>query len=74
MRILGVPNPSIEYILKHYQEVNHYLRKPYEESDEYLEGLIDLAHEIGQRNGATPTTWEAASTVLLNMITNQGYG
>jgi hypothetical protein len=77
MRRVGVPPEPIVSMFTTLQQLQHYVRTAYGDSQEALRAaeVHPVAIQgVGQGNGAAPQMWALVSTILLNMLRNAGFG
>jgi hypothetical protein len=76
LRRLGVPRPAVASMLDTIQQMKHYIRTAFGESEGFYgpseegpppQGLI-------QGNGAAPAAWAAITAVLVDCMKSEGYG
>ena len=76
LRRLGSPNMAIQSMIDAIQNLVHYIRTAFgnsessygpQENEPPLSGLL-------QGNGAAPAGWLAISSVLINIMRSEGYG
>jgi hypothetical protein len=73
---LALPRPALKSMLNTIQEMDHYVRKAFGDSEGHYgpEEHRPPAQGILQGNGAGPAGWSAISTVLIQALTDEGYG
>lgn len=76
LRRLGIPKPALQSMLTTIQEMEHYIRTGFGDSDDsYGQQPHELPPQgILQGNGAGPAGWFAIATVIINAMKRQGYG
>ena len=75
-RRLGFPIPPVECMLRSIQEMKHYIRTTFGDSQTYFSSQSNSIPFQGilQGNGAAPTIWVLISTPLLNMLRSANNG
>jgi hypothetical protein len=73
---LGLPRPALSSMLNTIQEMDHYVRTAFGDSEGHYgpEANRPPAQGILQGNGAGPAGWFAISTVLIQTLTDEGFG
>ena len=73
---LGIPEAPVQCMLKCIQQMKHYIRTSFGDSDDHFtsEHTAIPFQGILQGNGAAPTIWVLVSTPLLNMLRTAGNG
>ena len=76
MRRLGIPEAPILSMFSTIQNMKHYVRTSYGDSDQWFGGTewTIPVHGVGQGNGAGPAIWAAVSTPVLNLMRDEGFG
>jgi hypothetical protein len=70
----GAPQSMIDVLFLTLDEMTHFIRTAYGDSDITYCRLRDRFHGIGQGNGAGPMIWVMVSTPILNRMQTQGLG
>jgi len=77
---LGVPQPSVEYMLSTIQRMRFYLRTGYGDSEGYAGGSNEdeqdpvMTQGMCQGNGASPAAWLATSIPMIQAHRRKGHG
>ncbi len=77
LRRIGIPSPPLLSMLKTIQNMTHYIRTAYGDSNtSYGPSLPPETPFMGllQGNGASGTGWTAVCTVMIEAMRSQGYG
>ena len=76
LRRLGVPKNSILSLIDSLQSMQHYLRTGYGDTDRFFtcDDQTLAFHGTGQGNGFSPCIWAAVSTVMLEILKEEGLG
>jgi len=76
LRRLGIPKPAVHSMLLTIQEMDHYIRTAFGDSDTPYRRKPGDPPPQGtlQGNGAGPAGWFAISTILIDMLKQAGYG
>ena len=75
LRRLGVPKPALQSMIETIQEMEHHIRTAFGDSEGHYGNDNHLPPQgILQGNGAGPAGWFAISTVLIQILKDEGYG
>jgi Reverse transcriptase (RNA-dependent DNA polymerase) len=77
MQRLGMPIQPIVSMFTTLQQMRHHIRTAYGDSESYFRAnqVNPIAIQgVGQGNGAGPQIWAAVSTVVLNLLRDEGNG
>ena len=77
MQRLGIPIQPIQCMIVTIQEMEHYIRTGFGDSDNTMSGTNNESgpfQGILQGNGSGPVLWLAVSTPLINMMRTKGHG
>ena len=70
----GTPLHLVQLMFNTIQEMQHFIRTSYGDSDEWYQATSERFHGILQGNGAGPTIWALVSTPLLDRLRQKKYG
>ena len=75
LRRLGIPKPALQSMLETIQEMEHHIRTAFGDSDDsYGNDDGPPPQGILQGNGAGPAGWFSISTVLIDILKQEGFG
>ena len=75
LRRLGVPKPALQSMLETIQEMEHHIRTAFGDSDgHYGHDAGPPPQGILQGNGAGPAGWFGISTLLIDILKQEGFG
>ena len=76
LRKLGIPNPALQSMVEPIQEMDHYIRTTYGDSDTSYgnEAHLPPPQGILQGNGAGPAGWTSIATLMINIMKKEGFG
>jgi hypothetical protein len=76
MRRMGVEEPPIVCMFTTIQNLHHFIRSVYGDSELTFTGQLWLVpiHDVGQESGAGPQIWAVVSTPVINTLRHEGYG
>jgi Reverse transcriptase (RNA-dependent DNA polymerase) len=70
----GAPQSIVDVLFTTLDEMKHFIRTAYGDSDITYRRLNDKFHGIGQGNGAGPMIWVMVSSPILNQMRDKGIG
>ena len=72
---LGIPKPALQSMLEAIQEMEHHIRTAFGDSEEHYGNDREAPPQgVLQGNGAGPAGWFAISTLMIQILRDQGYG
>ena len=75
LRRLGIPRPALQSMLQAIQEMDHYIRTAFGDSDSHYGQENGVPPQgVLQGNGAGPAGWFCISTLMIRILRDQGFG
>ena len=72
---LGIPKPALQSMLEAIQEMEHHIRTAFGDSEAHYGNDREAPPQgVLQGNGAGPAGWFAISTLMIQILRDQGYG
>ena len=72
---LGIPKPALQSMLEAIQEMEHHICTAFGDSEAHYGNDREAPPQgVLQGNGAGPAGWFAISTLMIQILRDQGYG